>query len=197
MKLYHMNLALASAALFAASSASGGGSLKSAEASIKDALKKLDPKKDADWNSDGSPNLDRMRIILKNASLEQVDLNSAADGFARPTTAKKTNSRKAHDKREEDDLPADLVDEETGRFVLEDDDGNRRKVFVKNRLVAAIERGFAAGAIRDPGDVFMFTGELGTWMMDPEHENAERVRQEEIVNREKRLKPDPQPVAGA
>lgn len=160
-QLFGISFALATMALAAPADRSGAA-LASGEAAIKDALKKLDPKKDADWNSDGTPNLDRVRIVMKNADVEQSALNSAAEGFKRPTTAKPLKSQKALAKREEDDLPADLVDEETGRFNLEDDDGNRRKIFVKNRLVAAIERGFASGAIRDPGDVFMFTGELGT-----------------------------------
>ena len=182
---------LASVALMAADRSGGGSSLAGAEAAIKEAIKKLDPKKDADWNSDGTPNLDQVRIKAKNSEITQVALTSAADGYVRPTSARPLKSKKLLDKREEDDLPNDLVDEETGRFNLEDDDGNRRKIFVRNREVAAIERGFASGSIRDPGDVFIYTGELGTWMMDPTHANREIVKREADAAREKALKPDP------
>jgi hypothetical protein len=165
--------------------------LASNEKAIKEAIAKLDAKNDKHWNSDGSPNLDAIRTVMKNSEIEQVDLNSAADGFTRPSMAKKLPSQKELAKRKEDELPADLVDEETGRFNLENEDGTRRKIFVRNREVAAIERGFASGAIRDPGDVFIFTGELGTWMMDPTHANRAVVKAEADAAREKALKPDP------
>lgn len=165
--------------------------LPSNEKAIKDAIAKLDTKNDKHWNADGSPNLDAIRTVMKNSEISQIDLNSAADGATRPTGARKTASKKALEKREEDSLPSDLVDEETGRFNLENDDGSRRKIFVRNREVAAFERGFASGAIRDPGDRFIYTGELGSWMMDPEHANRARIAAEEAEARVKRLKPDP------
>lgn len=186
---------MASASLLAvaafAKADDAGSKLAGGEKAIKAAIAKLDPKNDKHWNSDGSPNLDAVRIVAKNTEIEQVDLNSAADGFVRPSLAKPVKSKKELDARQEDKLPDDLVDEDTGRFNLEDADGKRRKIFVRNREVAAIERGFASGAIRDPGDVFLYTGELGSWMMDPTHANRKVVEAEAAAAREKGLKPDP------
>jgi len=39
-------------------------------------------------------------------------------------------------------------------------------------LVRARYRGYANGAIREPGDVFLFTGPLGRWMEEVEPETA-------------------------
>jgi hypothetical protein len=161
---------------------------------IKDALKKLDPKKAGDWNDDGTPKLDRIRVLMKNSEVTQEDLTNEGEGFVRPDGNMKTKSRKALDARDEDGIPDDAIDPETGRFMLEDEDGKRRKIFVRNKYVAAAERGFAAGSIRDPGDKFMYTGELGSWMMDADHQFADVLAAQEAIEREERLKPKAVPV---
>lgn len=179
---------------------------------IKSALEKLNVKEAKDWTENGSPSLNRIRILMKNSDITQEALDEAANGMKRPTDAGIAKIKKAQAGRDiatEDDLKT-LIDPETGRFDLMEtkpfkdrETGEmvtrevRKKVFVKNMLIAAADRGFAHGSIRDPGDTFMFTGELGTWMMPGNHARVAEVRAAYALEREESLKPTPIPAAVA
>jgi len=177
---------------------------------IDEALAKLEAKNDRDWTENGAPSLTRVQVLMKDSSITQEQLDEAAGDMKRPDTAIGKKTVKAVEKRapaSEDQL-AKLLDPETGQFQLMEDyevkdretgevitKQRRKKVFVRNMHVAAMERGFANGAIRDPGDTFMYTGELGTWMMPADHKRVEEIRAEYAKERAESLRPAPVPAA--
>lgn len=125
------------------------------EEMIKAALPKLDATKDADWTEDGRPSLKRMRQLIKNDTLTQAQLDQFTAGVKRPefvlTDGKVTK-------------PAPDVE------AIEE----AKKNHYVDTMMIAIERGFAAGAIRDPGEAFLFSGIKGSWMRleEPDEQKA-------------------------
>lgn len=193
------SLSLLSAVCMAAATDAGS---KAAVVTIDDALAKLDTKRDADWLADGAPSLERVRILMRNSDVTQEDLDKVAGDLRRPSAHSAPSAAKAlakaSAKREaaSEDQIKQMVDPDTGRFNIIDANGKRLKVFVKNAKVAAAERGFASGAIRDPGDVFMYTGELGTWMMPGDHDSVQKIKEDYERTRREALNPAPIPVTG-
>lgn len=179
---------------------------------LAQALKKLDNSKATDWTENGAPSLTRVQVLMKDSSVTQAQLDEAAGDLARDDLAAGKKVKKAEATRDpiaDDDLAA-LIDPETGRFdlmeevqVKDKDTGEmvsrmkRKKVYVKNMHVAAAERGFHAGAIRDPGDTFMYTGELGTWMMPADHARVAEIREDYAKKRAESLNPAPVPMTPA
>jgi hypothetical protein len=176
---------------------------------IADALKKLDNSKATDWAENGSPSLNRVQVLMKDSSITQEQLDEAAGDLRREEIAGKKKKKfvDPRDPATAADLES-LIDPETGQFQLMEDHDiknkdtgdittvqRRKKVFVKNMHVAAVERGFANGAIRDPGDTFMYTGELGTWMMPGDHARVAQIREEYAKVRAESLNPAPVPMA--
>lgn len=129
------------------------------ESELKKVVLQLDNKRDADWTEDGRPSLKRVRQLASNNKIEQADV--------------------------------DLYLADTRRVVVEDNSDAQKMVIVNNdrgpedkgdpvkdvRMVAH-DRGYYAGAVREVGDSFMFTGIPGRWMheeTDEEAENRKRI----------------------
>lgn len=176
---------------------------------LKQAIAKLDNSKPGDWTENGAPSLNRIQVLMKDSSVTQEDLDAAAGDLRREEVGGKKDKKKVETR---ESTPADelekLIDPETWQFDLMYDEDvynkvtgetttvrKRKKVFVKNMLVAAVERGFANGAIRDPGDTFVYTGELGTWMMPGDHERVAKIREEYAKTRAESLNPAPVPMS--
>lgn len=105
------------------------------------ALAKLDHAKDADWTEDGQPSLKRIIQLTKNNKIVRADVNAAAPEArreAKPLVA--AGSRK----------PVE-ASKDAGKEV----DGVR---------VRAIRKGQYAGAIREVGEEFTYSGALKSWM---------------------------------
>lgn len=200
-----LSMSLLAAVMLAAEKGAGSGGGNAV--TIKDALTRLDPKADKDWAENGAPSLTRVQVLMKDSTITQAALDDAAGDMRRPQSGlgadKIKKVERSRSAATEDDL-ASLIDPETGRFNLmeEYEETNkvtgetvwrerRKKVFVKNMHVAAAERGFANGAVRDPGDEFVYTGELGTWMMPADHKRVAEIREEYARQRIESLKPAP------
>lgn len=176
---------------------------------LAEALKKLDNSKPADWTENGAPSLNRIQVLMKDSSITQEQLDEAAGDLRREEIGGKKGKKAAETRASASpDVLESLMDPETGQFQLMEDyevkdketgeivtKQRRKKVFVKNMVVAAVERGFANGAIRDPGDVFVYTGELGTWMMPGDHARVAQIREEYAKKRAESLNPAPVPMA--
>ncbi len=125
---------------------------------IQNALTKLNPAEDKDWTENGSPSLKRMRQLLKNDSLTQEQLDEFASGAKRPEMKK----------------PAGL---ETHREPDKEAIEFAKKNHVIDESVVALERGYASGAVREPGDVFLFSCVMGSWRRKEEpDERKERLK---------------------
>lgn len=131
---------------------------------IRAALPKLNPAEDKDWSSSGHPSLARMRVLLKNDKLTQAELDAAAEGARRPDMTKTVNPLEGLQTHQEPD--PDKIKEAQENHVID-------------QWVVATEKGYAAGAVREPGEAFIFSGIMGSWMReedDDERKAREKAR---------------------
>jgi hypothetical protein len=154
------NLYLGSAGMFALAAmvafakASEGAADVSADYTelIRQASTLLNKDIDKDWTEDGRPSLAAIRKAAKDSSITQEALDAALPDMRRP-------------EREAERVLA--VEKK-----LEEDDKRPRLNQVR---VVATERGYYGGAIREPGDSFVFTGIPGVWMR-PETAEEKKLR---------------------
>lgn len=165
---------LAAMALMAADKGSGSGG-KSATApadltgAIKTAALALDNTADADWQEDGRPSLKRIRALAKDNTITQDQLDEALPDFKRQTAPAKVDPKTVQNVRQ-------VTAAELNRPDL-----GTRKILEGVRVVAH-ERGYYGGALREPGESFVFTGAKGSWMHEEtKEEKAERERIEKLA----------------
>lgn len=121
---------------------------------IKAALPKLDATKNADWTEDGRPSLTRMRQLIKDNTLTQEVLDQFTADVRRP----KFELTDGKTIKPAPDLAA--IDEAKKNHVID-------------QMMVAINTGYASGAVRNPGEVFLFSGIKGSWMRE---ESAEEQK---------------------
>lgn len=130
---------------------------------IRAALPKLNPADDKDWTENGQPSLKRVRQLIKNDTLTQAQLDEAASGTKRPDMTKTVNPLEGLQVHQEPDLEK-----------IED----AKKNHVIDQMVVATEKGYAAGAVREPGEAFLFSGVMGSWMREEdEDERKARIKE--------------------
>lgn len=131
----------------AAKTSTASAQKKPFEDEILAAVAKLDHAKDADWTEDGLPSVKRIVQLAKNDKIVRADINAVA-----PDARRERKPLVAAGSRVKVEKGKDTGDE------------------VKGARVTAIRRGQYAGALRDVGETFTFTGKLKSWMVlaDPE-----------------------------
>lgn len=112
---------------------------------VMNAVRALDPKKDSDWTEGGKPSLKRVRQLAKNDALTQEDLDGAAPLAYRPPYEKEGLQGRGT-----------LFSGATAAAEQSDP--------VANVMMVALQQGYASGSLRQPGEMFLFSGIPGSWM---------------------------------
>lgn len=133
---------------------------------IQAALPKLNPVDNKDWTEGGAPSLTRIRALLKNDKVTQEQLDEVAGNHKRPDMTKAAPANLAEVHREPD---KDKIEEAKKNHVIDE-------------TVVAIDRGYASGAVREPGEAFNFSGVMGSWMRKETAEEA-KARLREVRDR--------------
>lgn len=147
---------------------------------IKEAAKSLDHKKVDDWQEDGRPSLKRIHQLAKSTAITQEQLDDALPDLRRNQTsgAPATPTPQAAQTRAvvspaaapakaavpKGDPRTEAIRKASDPKEAEAHTSGKDAKYVENTLVVALEEGYFASKLREPGETFYFTGRLGKWM---------------------------------
>ena len=134
------------------------------EGKIKSAATQLDHENDEHWTKGGEPDIATIAKLSGIDSLKRADIDKALPDFKRQERPKEVKGGKKVE------LKRETVASTANRAKVERMQGKEVKrnvdLFepVENVLMRATAPGYYGGDLKQPGDIFRFTGRPGSWM---------------------------------